>query len=126
MIGNNWCDLLSEGSKLRLPCGENASFLRWGRRGISVGNHGQNICRLFHVLAQLLFTKNESELHYHQKRMCKLSQELPNCLLKVADFRKLGNFKKIPGKFRIDSKSPSGHSKGKFRQLCKKIAKTLL
>ena len=31
-------------------------------------HHGQNIFRLFHVLAQLRFTKSESELdYYHQK-----------------------------------------------------------
>ena len=31
-------------------------------------SHGQNICRLFHVLAQFLLTTNQSELdNYHLK-----------------------------------------------------------
>ena len=32
-------------------------------------NHGQNICRLFHFLAQTLYTTSEIELgYYHQEK----------------------------------------------------------
>ena len=37
-------------------------------KSMQMHNHGQNICRLFHVLAKFPFTKSESELdYYHQK-----------------------------------------------------------
>ena len=32
-------------------------------------NLGQNICRLFHVLAQFLFTTSETELDYYHQRV---------------------------------------------------------
>ena len=35
---------------------------------VDICNLGQNICRLFHILAQFLFTKSEAKLEYcHQK-----------------------------------------------------------
>ena len=50
----------------------------------------QNICRLFHVLAQFLFYTSEMELdYYHQKVNVRV-------ILRVSKQQKLGNFKKIP------------------------------
>ena len=53
-------------------------------------NLGQNICRLFHVLAQFLFTSSQTELdYYHWKVNVQLPHELQNSL------RLLGNSEKI-------------------------------
>ena len=52
----------------------------------------QNICRLFHVLAQFLSTTNETELDYYQ---LKCTSCFASCQrFKTWDFSKLGNFKK--------------------------------
>ena len=54
----------------------------------------QNICRLFHVLAQLFSTTNETELvfiSWNARVALRVAKRL-----KTWDFSKLGNFKKIP------------------------------
>ena len=49
--------------------------------------------------------------------------ELPNELPKNLRLRKSRHIKKISEKLVIDNKTPAGHPKAKFRQLCWKIAK---
>ena len=67
-----------------------------------------NICRLFHVLAQILFITSEMELdYYHQKvNVSVISQ--------VAKQQKLGNFNKIPEILGYDREYPADHPKAKF------------
>ena len=67
-------------------------------------NLRQNICRLFHVLAQVLFTTSEMRLDFIMtKRNYELSQELMNYL----KLRKLGNYKKISEMLRYDGRPPA-------------------
>ena len=49
---------------------------------------GQNICKLFHVLAKFLYTTKELELVYYQQKINELPHELMNDL-KPSD---LGNY----------------------------------
>ena len=65
-------------------------------------NLGQNICRLFHVLAQFLFTISETELeYYHQNMKVRVASRVAE-RLKTSNLRKLGNFKKIAEMFLFD------------------------
>ena len=77
-------------------------------------NLGQNICRLFHNLAQFLFTKSETELdHYHQKVNVRVASRVAK-RLKTWDLRKLGNFKKILEMLGFDGVYPAVHPRAKF------------
>ena len=83
---------------------------------------GQNICTLFHFLAQFVFTTSETELdYYHQKVNARVAARL-----KTEDLRKLGSFKKIPEMFGFNSEYPAVHPKVKFwgflLKKCKKSA----
>ena len=69
-------------------------------------NLGQNICRLFHFLAQFVFTTSETELNYYHHRV--------NVQVETYDLRKLGNFKKIPEMLGFDDEYPAVHPKAKF------------
>ena len=71
-------------------------------------NLGQSICRLFHVIAQFVFTTSEAELDYYKQTVNS------GVALRVAeqpktwDLRKLGNFKKIPEMLWTDGEYPAG------------------
>ena len=41
-------------------------------------NLGQNICRLFHFLAQLVLTTSETELHYYHQKVNMTPTQKPN------------------------------------------------
>ena len=67
-----------------------------------------NICRLFHFLAQFVFSTIETELnYYHQKVNVKVAS-------RVAERLKLGSFKKIPEMFEVNGQFPAVHPKAKF------------
>ena len=77
-------------------------------------NLGQNICKIFHVLAQLLFTKSKLELDFTTKMwICELSHELSNNLR----LQKLENYKKIPDMLGFDGKFSADYPKAKFWRL---------
>ena len=68
-----------------------------------VHNLGQSICRLFHALAQFLFTTNKTELDfYHQKLNVRVASRVAERLR----LSKLENFKKIPEMFWFDGEYP--------------------
>ena len=48
---------------------------------------GQNICRLFHVLVEFLFTPSQKKLDYHHKKV-----NVGVAKLNTLDLKKLGNF----------------------------------
>ena len=78
-------------------------------------NHRHNFCRLFHILAQFLFTTSESKLYYYnQKINVRVSSWVTE---RLKENRKLENFKKILEKLGFDAKSPVGHPKAKFQLL---------
>ena len=70
--------------------------------------------RAFHILAQLLFTINETELNYYLQSMSLRVAEQVAEQCETQYFGKLGNFKKIPEILGFDSKYSAGHSKAKF------------
>ena len=73
-------------------------------------NLGQNIWRLFHVLAQFLFITSETELDYYdQKVIVRVAERL-----KTKDLRKLKNFKKILGMLEFDGEYLAEHPKVNF------------
>ena len=80
-------------------------------------NFGQNIWRLFHVLAQFLFTTNETQMDY-----CHLKVNVQVASRVAERLRILGNFKKILAMHAFDGKSGveimgqkfSGHSTSLF------------
>ena len=81
-------------------------------------NYWQNICRLFHDNALFPVTTRKLELDYYQQKVnVKVASRLTEWL-RTYDLRQLENFKKIPGKLRIDGKSPSSYPKAEFGQLC--------
>ena len=87
-------------------------------------NLGQNLCRLFHFVAQLVFTTSETELdYYHQKVNIRVSSRVVE-RLKTEDLRKLGELKKIPEMLGSDSKHPTALPKAKLRRLLAKHRKT--
>ena len=56
-----------------------------------------NLCRLFHFLAQFLFTTSDTELdYYHKKNSVGVASRVSE-QLKPSDLRKLGSLKGIPG-----------------------------
>ena len=72
-------------------------------------NLGQNIWRLFHFLAQFLFTTNETELgYYHQKVNVRVASRVAE-RLKTYDLSKSENFKKIPEMLGLDGEFPAVH-----------------
>ena len=74
----------------------------------------QNICRLFHVLIQFLFTIWETELdYYHQKVNVRVASRVAK-ELKIYDLGRLGNLKKMPEILGFDSECPAGYPKAKF------------
>ena len=76
-------------------------------------NLEQNICRLFHVLAQFLFATSETEPdYYHQKE--NVSGVASGVAERLKTLRKLGNFKKIPEMLRFDGQYSADNPKGKF------------
>ena len=83
-------------------------------------NLGQNISRLFHVLALFLFTTSEMALDYYNKKVN------ARVALRFTEQQKLGNFKKIPKMLRYDCEHPADHPKGKFWHLCKDFTKNQL
>ena len=74
-------------------------------------NLGQNICRLFHFLAQFLFTTSETEPDYYHQKVN--AYELLNDL-RLKDPRKFENFKKNPEMLEFDGEYPAGYPKAKF------------
>ena len=73
-------------------------------------NLGQNICWLFHFLAQFVFTTSETELdYYHHRVNVRVAERL-----KTQELRKLGNFKEIPEILGFDGEYPATHPKAKF------------
>ena len=96
----------------------NCSFIRLpfdiSIRRMNFYNPGQNIQRLFHFLAQFLFTTSEMELnYYHQKVNVRVAPRVAE-RLKTWNLRKLGNFKKIPEILGFDGKYPAVQPKAKF------------
>ena len=82
------------------------------KRGTSC-NLERNIRRLFHFLAQFLYTTSEKELdYYHRKVNVRVASRIVE-RLKTYDLKKLGNFKKIP-KLGFDGEYPTHHPKDKF------------
>ena len=84
-------------------------------------NLEQNICRLFHFLAQFLVTTSETELDYYTTEWkYELPHELPKDLSKLGNLRKLGtlrkleNFRKILGMLGFDGEHPAVHPIAKF------------
>ena len=70
-------------------------------------NLAQNICRLFHVLAQLLLTTSETKLdYYHPKVDVRVIERLR--------LRIYGNYKKIPEMLGFDGEYPGGHPRTNF------------
>ena len=66
--------------------------------------------RLFHFLAELLHTTSEIELgYYHRKMNVPVAERL-----KTYDFKKLGDFKKIPKTLGFDRECPAGPQKPNF------------
>ena len=48
-------------------------------KGKFTENHGQNICRLFHFLEQIVYTTSETELgYYHQEKTVQVASGVPN------------------------------------------------
>ena len=86
-------------------------------------NLGQNIQRLFHFLAQFLFTTSERELDdYHQKVKARVASRVAKPL-KSQNLRKLGNFKKIPKTIGFLGEYPAVHPKAKLRRFSVKNRK---
>ena len=82
-------------------------------------NLGQNICLLFHVLAQFLFTISETEQnYYHQKVNVRVAKRL-----KTYNLRELGNFKIIFKILEFNGEYPPDHLKAKFSRFSVKITK---
>ena len=78
------------------------SFLGFQIKKKFLGNLGQKTCRLFHFLAQFVYTTNETEQdYYQQKGICELAHELR---ILVEDLRKLWIFKIVPEMLRFDGK----------------------
>ena len=74
----------------------------------------KNTCKLFHVLAQFLFTTGETKLDYdHQKMNLRIASRVAK-QLKTYDLRKLENFTKIPDMLGFGGEYPAGHSKPTF------------
>ena len=77
-------------------------------------NLKQNIQRLFHFLAQFVFTTNETEVdYYHQKVNVRVASRIAE-QVKTQDLRKSVNFKKIPETLGFDGEYPVVHPKAKF------------
>ena len=77
-------------------------------------NLGQNICRIFHFLAQFLFTTSETKLdYYHQKVNVQVAYQVAE-QLKAENPRKLGNFEMLG----FNGECPDDHWRGKFWHLC--------
>ena len=88
-------------------------FWGWRLKGCNVG---QNICRFFHVLVQLLFTISGTELdHYHQKVSVRVPSRVAK-RLKTLGLKNLGNVKKIPVR----------HPKAKFRSFLVKKSQKII
>ena len=105
--GSSWQEVLLFSTK-------KLSFLEFSRifKVVCSGNLGQNICRIFHFLAQFSFTASESALDYYQHKV------KVRFALRVAEWlRKLENFKKVNENLIADSKSPADQPKTKCRQL---------
>ena len=77
-------------------------------------NLGQNNCRLFHNLAQFLFTTSKTELeYYHQKVNVRVALRAAE-RFKTYYLRKLKNFNKIHKMFVFDGEYTTIHSKAEF------------
>ena len=86
-------------------------------------NLGQNICSLFHFLAQFVFITTETELHYyHQKVNVRVASWVAERLTTL-DPRKLGSFKKIPEMFGFNGEYPAVHPKLKVSRFLLKNCK---
>ena len=55
--------------KKRLRISEGYIFQFYSKEVFKIFNIGQNICRLFHLLEQFLFTTSETELDYYQQKV---------------------------------------------------------
>ena len=76
-------------------------------------NLGQNVCRLFHILAQFFSTTSKTELnYYYQKVNLRVASWVADRI--KAYLKKLGNFKKIPKMLQFDGEHPTSHPRGKF------------
>ena len=88
-----------------------------------IHNLGQNICRLFHILAQFILTTNETELdYYHHRVNVRVASRVAE-RLKSQDLRKLGNFRKIHEMLGFNGEYPAAYPKAKFRRLWVKSLK---
>ena len=77
-------------------------------------NLGQNICRLFLILAQFYFTTSKTELdYYHQKVSARVASRVAKRLM-TKDLRKLENFQKIAEMLGFDGEYPAALPKAKF------------
>ena len=75
---------------------------------VSYHNAGQNICRLFHVSTQVLFTGSETELnYYYQKVNIEVASQVAE-RSKAQNMRKLQNFNKISEILGLGGEYPAG------------------
>ena len=89
-------------------------------------NLGQNICRLFHFLAQFVFPTSKTELDYYHHRVnarvpSRVAERLKE---RLKDLRKLGNCKKIPEMLGFDGEYPAVHPRSKFWRFWVECSKT--
>ena len=106
--------------------GFNAFLNKSNLKGKFSDNLGQKICRLFHFLAQFVFTTSKTELdYYHQKVNERVALRVAEPL-KTYDLRKLGSLKKILEMFGFNGEYPAVHPKFEFWRFllknCKKSA----
>ena len=96
-------------------------YISWSSKWSSY-NLGQNICRLFHILAQFLVITSETGLDFiTRKWMFELPHELPNNLRK-----NLGNYKKTSEMLGLDGKYSADHQKAKFWRFWQNLTKNQL
>ena len=74
----------------------------------------QKICRLFHALAQFLFSISERNLdYYHQEVNVRVVSRVAK-RFKTYNLWKLEYFRKFSEMLRFDGQYPAGHPKAKF------------
>ena len=83
-------------------------------KGKFLDNLGQNVQRLFHLLAQLVFTASETDVdYYHQKVNLRVASRVVE-RLETQGLMKLVNFKRIPEMLGFDDKYIGLHPKAKL------------
>ena len=76
-------------------------------------NFGQNICKLFHFLAEFALSASETELDYQQRVNVRVPSRTAE-QFQFEDLRKLGNFTKISQMLGFDGEYPAVHASTKF------------